>query len=78
VLAKESYENYLSLGDVTIIGTGALKFQELNRDTSNVYQDALSTALTMCDLAIKAYNKSDTVKDIAYFEPFYLKEFRSN
>jgi tRNA threonylcarbamoyladenosine biosynthesis protein TsaB len=77
VLEEESFENYLSLGEVTIIGTGALKFKELNGDTKNVYQDALSTALTMCDLAMEAYKKSETVKDIAYFEPFYLKEFKT-
>jgi tRNA threonylcarbamoyladenosine biosynthesis protein TsaB len=77
VLEEESFESYLSLGEVTIIGTGALKFKELNGDTKNVYQDALSTALTMCDLAMEAYKKSETVKDIAYFEPFYLKEFNT-
>jgi tRNA threonylcarbamoyladenosine biosynthesis protein TsaB len=75
VLNEASFENYLSSGNATVLGTGALKFQELNSDTRNIYKDALSTALTMCDLAMMALKKSDTVNDIAYFEPFYLKEF---
>jgi tRNA threonylcarbamoyladenosine biosynthesis protein TsaB len=30
----------------------------------------------LCDLAIEKHKKSDTV-DVAYFEPFYLKEFKA-
>lgn len=78
VLERNTFSSYLKEEKVTILGSGALKFKELNEDTSNTYIDALPTALTMCDLAITAHKKSDIVNDIAYFEPFYLKEFKSN
>lgn len=78
VLENDSFNNYLKRGCVTIIGSGALKFQDLNKDSSNSYVEALPSALTMCDLAMTAHKKSDIVKDIAYYEPYYLKEFKSN
>ena len=78
ILEKKTFDKYLSKENVTIIGSGATKFKELLQDSSNKYIDALPTALTMCDLAMEAYKKSDTVEDIAYYEPFYLKEFKSN
>ncbi|SCY30324.1 tRNA threonylcarbamoyladenosine biosynthesis protein TsaB [Nonlabens sp. Hel1_33_55] len=78
ILEEESFDELLSAGNVTVIGSGANKFQELNEDHTNIYIDCLPSALTMCDLAIQAYKKSDVVNDIAYFEPYYLKEFKSN
>ena len=78
ILENDSFQKYLVNGDTVVIGTGAAKFQELLDDSANRYVSTVPTALTMCDLALQAYKKSDTVEDIAYFEPFYLKEFRSN
>ncbi|BAO54660.1 inactive homolog of metal-dependent proteases, putative molecular chaperone [Nonlabens marinus S1-08] len=78
ILEEDSFQRYLKSGDATVLGTGAAKFQELTADRSNEYVSSVPTALTMCNLAIQAYKKSDTVEDIAYFEPFYLKEFKSN
>ena len=78
ILEENTFDSYLKGNQVTIIGSGALKFKELNEDSKNEYINSLPTALTMSDLAITAYNKSDIVEDIAYFEPFYLKEFKSN
>ncbi|PRP67587.1 tRNA (adenosine(37)-N6)-threonylcarbamoyltransferase complex dimerization subunit type 1 TsaB [Nonlabens agnitus] len=78
ILEPTTFQQILNENNVTVIGSGALKFKELNKDHKNTYVDALPTALTMCDLAMAAYKKSDIVEDIAYFEPFYLKEFKSN
>ncbi len=78
ILEKDTYETYLNNKNTVIIGSGALKFQELLGDLDNVFINTLPTALTMCDLAMAAYKKSDIITDIAYFEPFYLKEFKSS
>ncbi|KQC32191.1 peptidase M22 [Nonlabens sp. YIK11] len=78
ILEPTTFQQTLNRSNVTVIGSGALKFKELNKDNKNTYVDALPTALTMCDLAMVAYKKSDVAEDIAYFEPFYLKEFKSN
>jgi len=77
VLTEDSFAGYLEKGNVSVIGTGAPKFKELNKDDKNEYLNVRPTALTMCDLALQAYTKSDIVEDIAYYEPFYLKEFKA-
>lgn len=78
ILTEESFASYLEDDHTCVIGSGAKKFQELNKDLQNTYIHALPSAVTMCDMAINAYKKSDIVKDIAYYEPFYLKEFKAN
>lgn len=78
ILEQNTFSGYLKKGNVSIIGSGAQKFKELLGDQTNCYESSLPTALTMCDLAILAYKKSDIVDDIAYYEPLYLKEFSSN
>ncbi|WP_194851725.1 tRNA (adenosine(37)-N6)-threonylcarbamoyltransferase complex dimerization subunit type 1 TsaB [Nonlabens antarcticus] len=77
VLNANSMQEYLDDGNSIIIGSGAAKFQGLLKDQNNTYINTLSSALTMCDLAMEAYKKSDIVEDIAYYEPFYLKEFKA-
>ncbi len=78
ILQEDSFDRYLNAGKAIVIGTGAAKFQELLKDMTNKYITTVPTALTMCDLALQAYKISDIVEDIAYYEPFYLKEFKSN
>ncbi|MFT5925601.1 MAG: tRNA threonylcarbamoyladenosine biosynthesis protein TsaB [Rubritalea sp.] len=63
-------------GKVTYIGTGVEKFRELIQEEQHTYITSNPTALTICDLAIEKYKINDTV-DVAYFEPFYLKEFKA-
>lgn len=76
VLTTASFSDYFNDGSACVIGTGVTKFQELlNRDDLTVVPTN-PTALTMCDMALEKMNAGDTVTDIAYFEPFYLKEFK--
>ncbi len=60
----------------TFIGTGVEKFENLVKDAAHNYVTSNPTAVTMCDIAILKHKKNDTV-DVAYFEPFYLKEFKA-
>lgn len=76
VLTTASFSDYFNDGSACVIGTGVTKFQDLlNRDDLTVVPTN-PTALTMCDMALEKMNAGDTVTDIAYFEPFYLKEFK--
>jgi tRNA threonylcarbamoyladenosine biosynthesis protein TsaB len=77
VLDSTSYQKERDIARCTFIGSGASKFADLIEDDKHHYLTKLPTALTMCDLAISKYKKSDVVKDIAYFEPSYLKEFQA-
>jgi tRNA threonylcarbamoyladenosine biosynthesis protein TsaB len=77
ILKEDSFEPYLKKSNAVVIGTGVRKFEEITSYTENEFMTSNPTALTMCDLAIAKMKTSDTVTDIAYFEPFYLKEFKS-
>lgn len=76
ILDDSSFSRFRESGTVTFIGTGITKFEDLIKEDKNTYTTSNPTALTMCDLAMEKYKKSDTV-DVAYFEPFYLKEFKA-
>ncbi|MEO9953331.1 tRNA (adenosine(37)-N6)-threonylcarbamoyltransferase complex dimerization subunit type 1 TsaB [Nonlabens sp.] len=76
ILDQESFSRFRESGTVTFIGTGITKFEDLIKEEQHTYTTSNPTALTLCDLAMDKYKKSDTV-DVAYFEPFYLKEFKA-
>lgn len=76
ILEADSFASLRTSGSVTFIGTGVVKFRQLINDTTHNYFTSNPTALTMCDIAMVKYKISDTA-DVAYFEPFYLKEFKA-
>ena len=67
-----------SLKDIIYIcGNGAEKCNKLNLNNNyNIITDIIPTADKMLMLATEEYNKSH-FEDIAYYEPFYLKEFQA-
>lgn len=76
ILNEKSFEAYLNEASV-IIGTGTKKFEGICSQAEKVtFIETMPTSLTMCDLAIEKMKKGDKVADLAYFEPFYLKEFK--
>lgn len=75
VLSEESYQNYLNDGPVYFIGTGVDKTKTLiEHPNANFIENAFPSASEMCQLAYGKYKKND-IEDVAYFEPFYLKDF---
>lgn len=78
VLSEDSYFTYLDEGKVAFIGSGITKFKPLCRHANAVFiEDKIPSALQMASLAEAAYNEGNT-EDVAYFEPFYLKDFNSH
>jgi len=76
ILDKDSYEKYLeSSNHVHFIGNGAKKFEDILHRQKNVqFHHKNPSAREMVALAgIK--NKQHLYEDVAYFEPFYLKDF---
>lgn len=61
---------------IHLIGDGAMKFQEILTSDKFVFYPEIvyPSAREMSKLSFDKYKKSDTV-DVAYFEPFYLKDF---
>ncbi|GER58267.1 tRNA (adenosine(37)-N6)-threonylcarbamoyltransferase complex dimerization subunit type 1 TsaB [Patiriisocius marinus] len=75
IIDETSFNDTLEKGNVTFIGDGAAKFKEvcLHPNASFVL-NALPSANEMAILAEAKYKISD-IEDVAYFEPYYLKDF---
>lgn len=72
---ESSYEDYLNRGPVYFFGNGAAKCKEkIMHPNARFVEDIHPLAKWMFPLAEKAFARGD-FKDVAYFEPFYLKEF---
>ncbi|MCC4213448.1 tRNA (adenosine(37)-N6)-threonylcarbamoyltransferase complex dimerization subunit type 1 TsaB [Leeuwenhoekiella parthenopeia] len=75
IVEESSFLNYLDSGKVLFIGNGAAKLKDLIKHPNARFNDkALPSAREMMPLALAKYKISDT-EDVAYFEPFYLKDF---
>lgn len=75
VVNEESYLEYLEKYPVYFFGNGAEKCKEhITHANAHFIEDIAPLAKMMFPLAEKAVATQD-YKDVAYFEPFYLKEF---
>lgn len=75
VVTAETYKEYLDKGPVYFFGNGAAKcMEEINHPNAHLIKDVVPLAKYMFPLAEKriAQGKFD---DVAYFVPFYLKDF---
>ncbi|REG88934.1 tRNA (adenosine(37)-N6)-threonylcarbamoyltransferase complex dimerization subunit type 1 TsaB [Winogradskyella sediminis] len=75
ILTEESYSELLKESKVYFIGNGVEKTKGLIQHPNAVFiEGKLPSADNMARLAEYKYKKSDT-EDVAYFEPYYLKDF---
>lgn len=75
VLDAASFNSYLEQGNTIFIGNGVAKTKDLITHRNALFvENKLPSANEMGPLAFDKYKKSDT-EDVAYFEPFYLKDF---
>ncbi len=75
VLNEESYSEYLESNPVYFIGNGVEKTKALiAHENAHFIEGKLPSANEMGVLAYKKHKKSD-IENVAYFEPFYLKDF---
>lgn len=74
VIGPESFAEELAAGPVLFIGDGAMKCKAVLDSPNAIFREAFPLASAMAPLAEKAY-KEKQFEDLAYFEPFYLKEF---
>ncbi len=75
IVDEESYSEFLTTHRVCFFGNGADKCRAvLTSENAEFFPDIYPTAEAMVSLADEAFGKGD-FKDIAYFEPFYLKQF---
>lgn len=76
VITEGIFDEYLNRGEVTFIGDGAAKTRPLLGNHPNArFDDSFRlSAEGMIDLAAQRLADGKT-EDVAYFEPFYLKDF---
>ena len=75
ILDESSFTQELSKGKVYFIGNGVEKTKALLKHENAFFiEGKLPSANQMSALAYLKYKKSDT-EDVAYFEPYYLKDF---
>ena len=78
IINGESYDDILGRRKILFFGDGSLKCKSLfARKENAVFLDNINpSAIAVGALALKSY-KSGLFEDLAYFEPFYLKDFVS-
>ena len=74
VLDQDSYRDLLAAGKVVFIGTGAGKYSEAFPHPDGIYVPCVPKSSYMASAALAAF-EAGRFEDVAYFEPFYLKEF---
>ncbi len=75
ILDENSFSEYLEKGIVYFLGDGVEKFKGICTHKNAVFVEGkLPSANEMGKLAEEKYKKSD-IEDVAYFEPYYLKDF---
>ena len=74
IIDENSFAEYLEQGPCLFIGDGAGKCADVIKHPNAHFCQCYPNASAMLKPAIQAY-KEKRFEDVAYFEPFYLKEF---
>jgi tRNA threonylcarbamoyladenosine biosynthesis protein TsaB len=75
VIEADSFSNELNVSQIAFIGDGAMKCSNIIQHSHATFlPDNFNSASYLSDLAFKAFKIQDFV-DVAYFEPYYLKDF---
>lgn len=75
IVDETTYSEYLKQSKVLFFGNGSEKCQDMIKDhNASFVHDIYPSALFMSSLSQKAHDEARFV-DVAYFEPFYLKDF---
>lgn len=74
IVDENSFSSELSEGKVLFIGDSALKCKGVISSSNACFMECCPQASSMLAPALEEF-KEKRFKDIAYFEPFYLKEF---
>lgn len=74
VIGPDAFAEYLEQGEVLFVGDGALKCQEVITHPNARFREAFPLARHMARRAQENFD-AGKFQDVAYFEPFYLKDF---
>lgn len=74
VIGPDAFAEYLEQGEVLFVGDGALKCREVLTHPNARFKEAFPLARHMARRAQEDFD-AGKFQDVAYFEPFYLKDF---
>jgi tRNA threonylcarbamoyladenosine biosynthesis protein TsaB len=75
IIEENSFAQYLKEGPVYFLGDGAEKCKQVIQHPNAIFvDDKYPSSKEMTALSWEKYKKND-IEDVAYFEPFYLKDF---
>ncbi len=75
IIDETSFELYAKRGSVILVGSGAEKCKEILKSTNFKFETtAVPSAKEMVLLSNKKF-KENNFENVAYFEPYYLKDF---
>ncbi|QSE97942.1 tRNA (adenosine(37)-N6)-threonylcarbamoyltransferase complex dimerization subunit type 1 TsaB [Fulvivirga lutea] len=77
ILDENSFADHLQNNKVIFFGDGAKKFREITKSLNALFIDSVyPDAEYIGSLAFEKF-QNNVFEDVAYFEPFYLKEFKA-
>ena len=75
VLDDQSFASHLQQNNIAFLGDGSPKFNSyVGNEKATFFVDNFNSANFMSNLAYEAFMQNK-FEDVAYFEPFYLKDF---
>ncbi|MFA9214022.1 MAG: tRNA (adenosine(37)-N6)-threonylcarbamoyltransferase complex dimerization subunit type 1 TsaB [Candidatus Methylacidiphilales bacterium] len=75
IIDEQSFVEELSLNQITFIGNGAAKCENtIHFPNAHFKNEIRCNASNLSELANQAFNQQQ-FEDVAYFEPYYLKDF---
>ena len=75
IITADSYSDTLASRPMVFIGNGAEKISKIINHPNAIFMPEIKTsAVYMAELTDKAFKNNDFA-DVAYFEPFYLKDY---
>ena len=75
IIDENSFQEYLDQGLVTFLGDGAAKCKDIITHSNATFEDGkFPSSSKMAKLSFEKFVNKD-FEDVAYFEPFYLKDF---
>lgn len=75
IITENSFESFLNESPVYFFGDGAEKCKNIvKHNNAHFIDDKFPSSADLGQLSYKKYKKND-IEDVAYFEPFYLKDF---
>ncbi len=75
IIEPDSFKTYLKSNKVLFFGDGAAKCKDVIKHPNAVFpENIFASAATMVGITLEKF-KNQEFEDVAYFEPFYLKDF---